>query len=83
MTIIAKIDLEIEVSSCDFKSLIMADGGGSNGSSVRLWNAELQKFATEIQKEIQVFHFPPGTSKWNKIEHKMFCYISSNWCAKL
>lgn len=58
---------------------INADGGGSNGSRVRLWKQELQKFANEIGKEIHVSHFPPGTSKWNKIEHRMFCFISQNW----
>lgn len=61
---------------------INADGGGSNGSRVRLWKAELQRFANEIAKEIHVSHFPPGTSKWNKIEHKMFCFISKNWRGK-
>jgi len=59
--------------------LITADGGGSNGSRVKLWKTELQKLADELQKEIHVCHFPPGTSKWNKIEHKMFCHISGNW----
>jgi Rhodopirellula transposase DDE domain len=58
---------------------ITADGGGSNGSRVRLWKVELQRFADEIGKTIHVSHFPPGTSKWNKIEHKMFCFISKNW----
>lgn len=62
--------------------LITADGGGSNGSRVRLWKIELQKLANELKKEIHVCHFPPGTSKWNKIEHKMFCYISGNWRGK-
>ncbi len=61
---------------------IHADGGGSNGSRVRLWKAELQRFANEIGKVIHVSHFPPGTSKWNKIEHKMFCFISKNWRGK-
>ena len=61
---------------------INADGGGSNGSRVRLWKFELQRFANEIGKEIHVSHFPPGTSKWNKIEHKMFCFISKNWRGK-
>lgn len=61
------------------KIMITADCGGSNGYKVRLWKIELQKFANEIGKEIQVFHFPPGTSKWNKIEHRMFSYISQNW----
>ena len=61
---------------------INADGGGSNSSRSRLWKVELQKFATEINKEIHVSHFPPGTSKWNKIEHRMFSYISMNWRAK-
>ena len=58
---------------------INADGGGSNGTRVRLWKIELQKLANEIGKIIHVSHFPPGTSKWNKIEHKMFCFISKNW----
>jgi transposase len=59
--------------------LITADGGGSNGSRVRLWKLELQKFADELGMAINVCHFPPGTSKWNKIEHKMFSFISQNW----
>jgi len=59
--------------------MITADGGGSNGSRVRLWKLELQKFANEIGFPVRVSHFPPGTSKWNKIEHKMFSYISMNW----
>jgi hypothetical protein len=62
--------------------LITADCGGSNGYRVRLWKVELQKLATEIQKTINVSHFPPGTSKWNKIEHKLFCFISKNWRGK-
>jgi hypothetical protein len=61
------------------KLLITADGGGSNGSRVRLWKTELQRFADETGLEISVCHFPPGTSKWNKIEHRMFSYISQNW----
>ena len=59
--------------------LVTADCGGSNGYRVRLWKIELQKLADELGMNIQVCHFPPGTSKWNKIEHKMFCYISKNW----
>jgi len=59
--------------------LITADCGGSNGSRVRLWKRELQNFADEINLQISVSHFPPGTSKWNKIEHRMFCHISQNW----
>ena len=58
---------------------ITCDGGGSNSSRSRLWKRELQRFANKINKAIHVSHFPPGTSKWNKIEHKMFCFISSNW----
>ena len=61
------------------KLLITADGGGSNGSRVRLWKTELQNFADEVGLQISVCHFPPGTSKWNKIEHRMFSYISQNW----
>ena len=64
------------------KLLITADGGGSNGSRVRLWKTELQRLAVEINLEISVCHFPPGTSKWNKIEHRMFSYISQNWRGK-
>jgi len=59
--------------------LITADGGGSNGSRVRLWKIELQRLADDINMTIHVCHFPPGTSKWNKIEHRMFCHISENW----
>jgi hypothetical protein len=61
------------------KLLICADGGGSNGSRVRLWKVELQSFANETGLEITVSHFPPGTSKWNKIEHRLFSHISMNW----
>ena len=59
--------------------LITADCGGSNGYRVKLWKVELQKLANKINCDIQVCHFPPGTSKWNKIEHRMFCHISQNW----
>ena len=59
--------------------LITADAGGSNGSRVRLWKWELQQLATRTGLSIAVCHFPPGTSKWNKIEHRLFSYISSNW----
>jgi hypothetical protein len=58
---------------------IMADGGGSNGSRVRLWKVELQKLAEELGFPIQVCHLPPATSKWNKIEHRLFSFISMNW----
>ena len=64
------------------KLLITADGGGSNGSRVRLWKLELQKLANELRIEIAVCHFPPGTSKWNKVEHKLFSFISQNWRGK-
>jgi hypothetical protein len=59
--------------------MITADGGGSNGSRVRLWKIELQRLADEIRIPIYVSHLPPGTSKWNKIEHRLFSYISMNW----
>ena len=59
--------------------LITADSGGSNGSRVRLWKLELQKLADETGLEISVCHFPPGTSKWNKIEHRLFSFITKNW----
>jgi hypothetical protein len=58
---------------------ITADCGGSNGARVRLWKVELQKFADETALAIKVRHYPPGTSKWNKIEHRMFCHITQNW----
>lgn len=59
--------------------LITADGGGSNGYRLRLWKLELQKMADETGLAIMVCHFPPGTSKWNKVEHRLFSFISSNW----
>ena len=62
--------------------LITADAGGSNGSRLRLWKVELQKLADETGLRIVVCHFPPGTSKWNKIEHRLFSYISQNWRGK-
>lgn len=58
---------------------IIADGGGSNGSRVRLWKIELQKLANELKMHIQVCHLPPATSKWNKIEHRLFSFITMNW----
>jgi hypothetical protein len=61
---------------------ITADGGGSNGSRNRLWKEELQQFSNQSDLEIHVSHFPPGTSKWNKIEHRLFAFISKNWRAK-
>jgi hypothetical protein len=61
---------------------ITADCGGSNGNRTRLWKTELQRFADETGLEISVCHFPPGTSKWNKIEHRLFSFISMNWRAK-
>jgi len=64
------------------KLMITADCGGSNGYRVRLWKIELQKLADETGIEISVCHFPPGTSKWNKIEHRLFSYISMNWRGK-
>lgn len=62
--------------------LISADGGGSNGSRVRLWKWELRQFADETGLSILVCHLPPGTSKWNKIEHRLFSFISQNWRGK-
>ncbi len=62
--------------------LITADGGGSNGSRVRLWKWELQRLADETGLTISVCHFPPGTSKWNKIEHRLFSFITQNWRGK-
>jgi hypothetical protein len=62
--------------------MITADGGGSNGSRVRLFKIELQKLADETGLTLQVCHYPPGTSKWNKIEHRLFCHITQNWRGK-
>jgi hypothetical protein len=62
--------------------LITADGGGSNGSRCRLWKVALQDLASQLGLTIHVCHFPPGTSKWNKIEHRMFCHITENWRGK-
>jgi hypothetical protein len=62
--------------------LISADAGGSNGYRLKLWKAELQKFANQTGLKITVCHFPPGTSKWNKIEHRLFSFISINWKGK-
>jgi len=62
--------------------MITADGGGSNGSRVRLWKVELQKFADATGLTLQIHHYPPGTSKWNKIEHRLFCHITQNWRGK-
>jgi hypothetical protein len=59
--------------------LITADGGGSTGYRIKLWKVELQKLANELSMDITVRHLPPGTSKWNKIEHRLFCHITANW----
>jgi Rhodopirellula transposase DDE domain len=61
------------------KLLITADGGGSNSSRNRLWKKSLQELADELEMTVQMCHFPPGTSKWNKIEHRLFCFITKNW----
>ena len=61
---------------------ITCDNGGSNGSRVRMWKYQLQQFANHARLEIQVSHFPTGTSKWNKIEHRLFCYITKHWQGK-
>lgn len=75
-----------EIGQLKFKKskriLITADGGGSNSSRSKLWKKELEVLAKELDIEIFVCHFPPGTSKWNKIEHRLFSYISMNWRAK-
>jgi hypothetical protein len=64
------------------KLLITCDCGGSNGYKVKLWKYQLQQFANRTGLEIHVSHFPPGTSKWNKVEHRLFCFISKNWQGK-
>jgi hypothetical protein len=66
----------------DAARLITADSGGRNGARVRLWKMELQRLADETGLEISVCHLPPGTSKWNKIEHRMFSFLSQNWRGK-
>jgi hypothetical protein len=67
-----------DLPSCNTRLLISADSGGSNGSRLRLWKLELQKLANETGLGIAVCHFP-GTSKWNKIEHRLFSFITQNW----
>ena len=62
--------------------MITADCGGSNGVRVRLWKRELQKLANETSVKITVAHLPPGTSKWNRIEHRLFAFITQNWRGK-
>ena len=62
--------------------LVLADGGGSNGSRTKLWKVALQRLADETGITVAVCHYPPGTSKWNKIEHRMFCHITENWRGK-
>lgn len=64
------------------KILVTADCGGSNGHRTKLWKVKLQELSDELGAEMHVCHFPPGTSKWNKIEHRMFCHISKNWRGK-
>ena len=61
---------------------INCDGGGSNGATRRAWKVELQRFADKTGLTVVVSHYPPGTSKWNKVEHRMFSYISKNWAGK-
>jgi len=62
--------------------MITADGGGSNGCRCRLWKVALQGLANRTGLRLTVSHFPPGTSKWNKIEHRLFCHITQNWRGK-
>jgi hypothetical protein len=62
--------------------MITCDCGGSNGYRRRMWKYQLQEFADRTGLEIEISHFPPGTSKWNKVEHRLFCYISKNWQGK-
>jgi ribosomal protein L31E len=75
-------EMGVEKFSKSKRIFITADGGGSNSSRSRLWKIELQVLADEIGKEITVSHFPPGTSKWNKIEHRLFSHITMNWRAR-
>ena len=69
----------VSVSPRATELLFTADGGGSNGCRSRLWKVSLQALADDLGLQITVCHFPPGTSKWNKIEHRMFCHITKNW----
>jgi len=64
------------------KLIITCDSGGSNGNRIRLWKYQLQQFADQTGLEVYVLHFPRGTSKWNKVEHRLFCYISKNWAGR-
>jgi len=72
-------DMGAEIYPKASRLLITADCGGSNGNRVHWWRRELQKLADELRMVIRVCHLPPGTSKWNKIEHCMFCHITANW----
>jgi transposase len=76
------VSMGCQVYSKANKLLITADAGGSNGYRLRLWKVELQKLATETGLDISVCHLPPGTSKWNKIEHRLFSFITQNWRGK-
>ena len=69
----------IEIYPASARLMICADGGGSNGSRVRLWKSELARLADEQNIEVTVCHLPPATSRWNKIEHRFFSHISMNW----
>ena len=82
-TLLSECTLEIEHSARDFypdaqRLLITADGGDSNGWRLRLWKWELQRLADQTGLALRVCHFPPGTSKWNKVEHRLFSFIPSN-----
>jgi DDE family transposase len=72
-------NMGVQVDPAARRLLVTADGGGSNGTRCRLWKVELQGSADETRLRISVCHFPPGTSKWNKIEHRMSCYITEDW----
>jgi hypothetical protein len=73
------LEMGMSVYADAHESTVTADSGGSNGHRRKLWKTELQKFADETGMVVHVLHFPPGTSKWNKIEHRMFSFISKNW----
>ncbi len=81
--VIAMVAISIAVGAAGVVAdVVEKRGGGSNGSRLRLWKRELQRLADELGIEITVHHLPPGTSKWNKIEHRLFSFISQNWRAK-
>ena len=79
MGLLSAESLKNRIEDCKSELVITADGGGSNGYRLRLWKVELQRFSDETGLSVTVCHLPPGTSKWNKIAHRLFSHISMNW----